>query len=51
MINSYRHPDFLVESKVLQEKREKAIALLGDKWLVATSNFIKKKPTKESVRC
>lgn len=36
------------ESDQLKEKRQAAIAYLGDKWLLAKANYVQKKPKEET---
>jgi hypothetical protein len=42
----FKHSDFKKEAEYLQQKREAAIAYLGDKWLLAKSNHVQKKVKK-----
>lgn len=44
--NIFKHEDFKKEADYLKQKREAAIAYLGDKWLLAKSNHIQKKVKK-----
>lgn len=40
--------DFNKEAEYIQAKREKAIEYLGSKWIVAKSNYVKKKDKDDS---